>query len=71
MIEEALDWLAANGLQTATAILASLKVAQEIAKITPTQKDDKFIEKYIRKPVEWIGNIGLPNIVVYSKKRKK
>ena len=68
---EIVNFVMENGVQIGVILLAALKVAQEIAKITPTTKDDDFIEKYIRKPVEWIGNIGLPNLVKTRKGIKR
>ena len=47
-----------------------LPLAVVIARLTPTKKDDDFIEK-IRKVFEWIYTLGLPNIVEVPIKKKK
>lgn len=70
MIEQIIEYVVENPFQLIAVALAVIKLAEEVAKITPTQKDDKFIEK-ARKVVEWVGKVGLPNLVKTKKGIKR
>lgn len=62
-LETILEWIVNNAVEIGFVITGAVALATAIARLTPTDKDNKFIEKWIRRPAEWIANVGLPNLV--------
>jgi hypothetical protein len=58
-----IDYVVSNAVDISALIGGVVTVATIVARLTPTDRDNKFIEKWIRKPAEWISNVGLPNLV--------
>ena len=40
-----MEWLQANWAELGVAVLAAVRLAESIAKLTPTEKDDKVVAK--------------------------
>jgi len=67
---EILNYLMKHSVEIVAIIGGGITVATMIARLTPTQEDDKFIEKF-RKFFEQISNVFLPNIGVKTAKVSK
>lgn len=58
---DALTWIAENWESILAVVGGVLTVANLIAKLTPTQKDDNFVEK-ARKFFDKISDLFLPDV---------
>lgn len=70
MIQETIEY----ALQNWEVILGSVGVlvatANSIARLTPTRKDDAFVEK-LRRVLEYIGTLGIPDRVQDMRRVKR
>lgn len=69
-IMQGVDFVVDNSVTIVAILGGVVTVATAVARLTPTDKDNKFVEKWIRKPLEFISNVGLPNLVKVRKGRK-
>lgn len=69
-VMQVVDFVVDNSVTIVAIIGGVVTVATAVARLTPTEKDNKFIERYVRKPLEFIANVGLPNLVKARKGRK-
>lgn len=60
-MEQIIQYIIENKVAILIAVESLIIAAAAIAKLTPTQKDDNFIEK-VRKFLEKLGSLFLPDI---------
>lgn len=70
MIAEIINYVVTHPVEIFTVVTSVIGTASVIARLTPTQRDDRIIEK-IRKFVEKIGTAFLPDLQVKGQRRKK
>lgn len=61
MLQETINWIIQNKEGIYVSVTSVIVAATAIAKLTPTQEDDKWIEK-VRKFFEKISNMFLPDL---------
>lgn len=59
-ITEIINWIVANKEGLLLTVTSIVTAATAVARLTPTQKDDNFIEK-VRKFIENVSNLFLPD----------
>jgi hypothetical protein len=73
---QTIDWVINNKEVIIVRIGGAVVVARAIVQLTPTDKDNKWFEKWFKPSLEFVANVGLPNLVkvrgkIQIEKKKK